>query len=190
MQVRTFAAGNSKHNVTSSKSLKKDFPTETSILRRNGFVVIVKGFCRTDSKDSTVVAINDMYDENGGLIGTMTVKQDKTSYTEIFTAKASSLTVKFIPDSSKITTDPLTEDLISKYPTLAKYRGKLGYTVVSANESFIKGDESTLSFDAKVQDTTPFSKAISGANSIEFQTVYLMNSGRLVEAIYCRYLIA
>lgn len=190
MKVRSFSSKNSKNNVTASKTLKKDFAVDATILRKNGFVLTTKGFCRYDSKDSTIRAINDSYDINGSPVGTVIIQQDKTSYSFTLTAKESYLTISFDPNETGTQVNALTDDLISKYPTLEKYKGKLGYYVVSSEGFFVKNDSTVLSWNVNAADSLAFSKVISSANSVQFQSLYLMNSGKLLESISCKYSIA
>jgi hypothetical protein len=190
MKVRNFSAKNSKNNATSTKYVKEEFATDDSILRKNDFVLTSKGFSKFDNKDSTIRAINDLYDSNESLLGTVTIRRNQITYLLSFAVKQSFLTIGLILDASKMVITPLTNELVSTYPTLEKYRGKPGYSVISSNGYLVKGESSVLSWYTNVQDSTAFSKAISSANSLQFQALYIVNSGKLIEAISCRYVIA
>lgn len=190
MKVRSFSAKNSKNNVTSTKYVKEEFAVDDTILRKNDFVFTSKGYSKFDNKDSTISAINDLYDLDGSLLGTLTIRRNQSSHSLSFSVKQSSLTIGLIPDMSQMVMGPLTNELVSTYPTLEKYKGKPGYSVISSNGHLVKGESSVPSWYTNVQDSTAFSKAISSANSLQFQMLYLLNSGKLIEAISCRYVIA
>lgn len=188
MQVRSFSSKNSKNNITAPKIARKDFSVDATILRKS-FVLTAKGFSKFDNKDSTIRAINDLYDSNGSLLGTVTIRRNQSSHSLSFAVKQSSLTIELIPDMSQMVMGPLTNELVSTYPTLEKYKGKLGYSVISSNGHLVKGESSVPSWYTNVQDSTAFSKVISSAKSLKFETLYLVNSGKLIEAISCRYVI-